>query len=193
VTSLLPLFLLWAAGNKGGTTVRSAKRKGKGKGKAPQWPTPKSPPPMPAFHSRATTPPAPVDPGATNTPLAELHANPPMVPTPTTDPIESAKHAATQAIRQRTAALARQAAISFNPFAKKSAPTSTALVSQLQTILTNHGGKVVRDGLYGPQTASAWSALAKRKGLAPTISREGPKIAKVDAQTFQTLSVPPIP
>jgi peptidoglycan hydrolase-like protein with peptidoglycan-binding domain len=59
--------------------------------------------------------------------------------------------------------------------------------------LNDRGVKVTPDGLYGPKTASAWQKLAKSKGLPTTISREGPKVAKVATQAIETLAVPPIP
>lgn len=188
----IPLFLMFLASQSGGAT-----KKKKAKKKAPKWPTTSSPPPLAAFKARKTKPPKPqpkpsADPGGTSTPLAQLHAAPPSPPPASA--IDNAKAAAANAIRQRTTALIKAQTLSLNPFARKAAPaTSTALVSQLQKILNSHGVSVVQDGLYGPKTAGAWSALAKRKGLPPTISREGPQIAKVVAQTFQQLSVPPIP
>lgn len=181
--SLVLLYLATRGSSGGGAKTRSAA--------PPKWPTPKSPPPMPAFAARKTTPPS-ADNGKTSTPLAELHANPPT-PKPASA-IDHAKQAATAAIKKQTASLIRQQALSLNPFAKKAtAATSTALVSNLQKILTSHGVKIARDGLYGPKTASAWGSLARRKGLPSAISREGPKIAKVVTQTFEQLSVPPIP
>ena len=180
------LFLLWAANNskgKGGANAANKKR-------APQWPTPKSPPPMPAFQPRATAPSA--DATKTSTPLAVLHSAPPAPPPASA--IETAKAKATAAVRKHTTSLLAKQAARFNPLGKKAAPaTSSALVSQLQTILTNHGVKISRDGLYGPRTASAWASLAKRKGLPPAITREGPKVAKVVTRTFEQLNVPPIP
>lgn len=186
---VLPLFLLWMAGKNGSASSASSASSKKRK-REPKWPTPSSPPPIPAFQSKPTPT---ADPGGTSTPLATLHAAPPKV-TPA-NAIETSKRAATAAIRKRTTALVRQRALSLNPFAKKSAApaTSSALVSQLQTILTNHGVRLARDGLYGPKTASAWQALARKKGLAPAISREGPKVAKVVTQTFEALRTPPIP
>jgi hypothetical protein len=184
---IVPLFLLWAAGQgKGKPATKPAL-------KPPKWPTPKSPPPMPAFKARKTAPPS-ADPGKTSTPLATLHKSPPVPPPASA--IDTAKQAATRAVRKRASQLLARQAATFNPFGKKAAATaatSTALVSQLQSILSAHGVNVTRDGLYGPRTASAWSSLAKRKGLPGAISREGPQIAKVVTQTFERLSVPPIP
>jgi peptidoglycan hydrolase-like protein with peptidoglycan-binding domain len=97
----------------------------------------------------------------------------------------AAKRKAASAV---TSALAR-----FNPFGGGSTPTTTATVSTLQKILTDRGVRVARDGLYGPKTAGAWKALAQSKGLPTTISREGPKVAKVATQAIETLAVPPIP
>jgi hypothetical protein len=185
------VLLLWLASQRRPSGGMPPTHKG-----APRWPSTASPPPMPAFAARKTPPPPPpsADHGNTSTPLAELHATPEAPPPASA--IEHAKQAATNAIRKKTQALIRKQALSINPFGKKkaaAAPTSTALVANLQAILSNHGVRVARDGLYGPKTASAWASLAKRKGLAPAISREGPKIAKVVTQTFEQLSTPPIP
>ena len=189
--SIAPLIMMWMFANQQTTQPTAAAPKSALKRSAPKWPTPKSPPPMPAFQARKTTPPT-ADPGGTSTPLAELHHSPPTPPPASA--IDTAKAKATAAIRQKTTALIQKRAASLNPFAKKSAPpTSSALVSDVQRILTNHGIKISNDGLYGPKTASAWSSLARRKGLPSAISRESPKIAKVVTQTFERLSVPPIP
>lgn len=190
----ISLLLLAMLANKGSANCAPAQRKVK-KSAAPKWPTPKSPPPMPAFQARKTRPPkgGSADPGGTSTPLAQLARSPQPAPATT---IDTAKRAATAAIKRRTTSLLKQQAARFNPFAKQAvstAATSTALVSQLQKILASHGMQVTPDGLYGPRTASAWSTLAKRKGLPPAISREGPQIAKIVTQTFEQLSVPPIP
>lgn len=178
------LLLLFAASQ---SNSGSGKRRARS---APKWPTPKSPPPMPAFQARKTAPPS-ADPHGSSTPLAQLQAAPPVPPPASA--IDNAKHAATNAIRRRTSALLAKQALSLNPFAKKAAPTSSALVSNLQKILNNNGVKIVQDGLYGPRTASAWAALAKRRGLPPAISRESPMVAKVVTQTFEQLQVPAIP
>ena len=199
---VLPLFLLWAATKKSNGKSAAVQRKTR----EPKWPTPSSPPPIPAFQPRPTPT---ADPGGTSTPLAELHAAPPTVTPanaiettkqaakPQAAKPQAARQAATAALRKRAPSLVRQGALSLNPFAAKKKPappaTSSALVSQLQKILSSHGVRVTRDGLYGPKTATAWSALARKKGLAPAISREGPKVAKVVTQTFEQLSVPPIP
>lgn len=184
------LFFMWALNNRGGGAPAAAAAK-KRKSAAPKWPTPKSPPPVPAFQARKTVPPS-ADNTKTSTPLAELHNAPPTPPPASA--IETAKAKATAAIKRRTTSLLRSQALSLNPFARKAPPpTSSALVSQLQEILTSHGVKISRDGLYGPKTASAWQSLAKQKGLPPAISREGPKVAKVVTQTFENLRTPPIP
>jgi peptidoglycan hydrolase-like protein with peptidoglycan-binding domain len=77
----------------------------------------------------------------------------------------------------------------------RAAPSAATAVpvANLQAILRSRGYSVAPDGLYGPRTASAWSTLARSKHLAPTIARVGPKIAKVVAVTYDSLSVPAIP
>ena len=190
MTADLPLLALMWLATRSNTAPAAAKPR---KRAEPKWPTPTSPPPMPAFQGRKTAPSA--DPGKTSTPLAELHKNPPKLPPASQSPLETAKQKATAAIRQRTTSLLRKQALSLNPFGKAQAQpaTSSAMVADLQQILQKHGVKITKDGLYGPKTASAWSALAKRKGLAPSISREGPKVAKIVTQTFESLQTPPIP
>lgn len=161
----------------------------KPKAKEPKWPTTKSPPPIPAFQPKHSA-----DPGGTSTPLAQLHNKPPQVERPKTV-LEHAKAKAMQAAKSN-AKKGFMAAIkppNYFPFGKRPDPTSTALVSDLQKIINSHGGKLTPDGLYGPKTAAAWSALAKRNGLAPAITRQGPKIAKVFTATFERLRVAPIP
>jgi peptidoglycan hydrolase-like protein with peptidoglycan-binding domain len=69
----------------------------------------------------------------------------------------------------------------------------SASVLRLQTILSQRGAKVARDGLYGPQTASAWKQVATRKGLPAIITRVGPKTASVATNTYDALAVPAIP
>lgn len=181
----IPLLLLILMLARNSTAfAASPKEKKRKKSKEPPWPTPSSPPPIPAFQPKQSA-----DPGGTSTPLAQLHKAPPKVARPKT-------------ALDTTRALAKKgkgfyAAIkppfyARLPLGTKKA-TSTALVANLQKIINSHGGKLTPDGLYGPRTASAWSTLAKRKGLAPDISRQGPKIAKVVTATFEQLQVPPIP
>jgi peptidoglycan hydrolase-like protein with peptidoglycan-binding domain len=145
---------------------------------------------MPAF--KATNTPTPsADPGHSSTPLADLHNAKPPLP-----PAHAAEPAAIKAKANTPAAAAKARALSVFKSglrAAAAAPTTSRAVADLQSILTARGIKVTRDGLYGPKTAAAWSKLAKSKGLPTTISRGGPKIAKVSTQTYEALSLPHIP
>lgn len=76
---------------------------------------------------------------------------------------------------------------------KERLSASSVPVAALQKILIARGIAVAPDGLYGPRTASAWRTLAQRRQLAPTISRVGPKVAKVVTHTYEALAVPVIP
>lgn len=190
--ALLPLLAIWMLNNRSGAPPSAAPRKKrKPKASAPRWPTPASPPPMPAFQARTTAPSA--DPSKSSTPLADLHNNPPqLAPAYITNSKlpEKAKQAAISAFKKKSSSLLAQR---FG-FGAPAQPAATSVsVASLQQILTSRGYPLVRDGLYGPKTASAWTAAAKAKGLPPTIARVGPKIAKVVAQTYDALSVPAIP
>lgn len=162
-----------------------------GGGGPPRWPTPLSPPPMPAFQSQIPPPPS----ADTATPLSELHRAPPKVrPVDKSGP--AARAAAAAAAR---ASAARDVAHSVKvplhvKIPGRAAPERTAAaVIDLQKVVNARGGKLKPDGLYGPKTASAWSALARSKGLPATISRGGPKTAWVESRTYDALRVPPIP
>lgn len=185
--SILPLVLMW---------MWSESRRGGGTPNAPappQWPTAASPPPpMPAFAAQAT-------PTAEHgTPLQELHKAPPapapahQVPKP--KPKQSAASQALQAARSgRIPGVKLPGGLRLPGFGLSTTPSKVALVFDLQGILNTHGATLARDGLYGPKTASAWQALAKKNGLPTTISRNGPKTARVAVQTFDALNVPSIP
>ncbi len=200
MSALVPLIMMWMLNKSGGgspassssSSAASAARRKKTKKKArkpPAWPTPASPPPMPAF--QAQTPSA--DPGQSSTPLADLHNNPPaLMPAfiQKSTLSNKAKQAAANALKKKSSSLLSN----FGFGSKPAQPAATSVsVASLQQILTTRGYPLVRDGLYGPKTASAWTAAAKSKGLPPTIARVGPKIAKVVAQTYDALSVPAIP
>lgn len=201
MNQLLPLILFWMYANRGSNAQASLKRGG-----APAWPTPNSPPPMPAF--------APVpsahDASTTATPLAALHTAPPKVRKPTTEPAHlstpsAIKQQAIDAFKKKsTALLKNQLASRGSSLASKgasslsslfhtssSAPSSTTVsVASLQQILNRRGVNVDQDGLYGPKTARAWSALAKSKGLPTTIARASGTTAKVISRTYDSLSIP---
>lgn len=197
MTQLIPLLLLWMWGSRNA----SAQAPAAPRLRAPKWPTTSSPPPLAAFEAKPTpTPPPSADPSGSSTPLAVLQRTAPAPkpiteskgPTPASQ-VDNAKRAATAAIKKHTTSLLRKKAASVNLFGKSSTPTSSALVSNLQDILARHGVRVVRDGLYGPRTAAAWSSLARKKGLPSQISRGGPKIANVATQTFERLNEAAIP
>lgn len=164
--SLLPLALLWLWSQRSGGGLSM-----------PRWPTPASPPPAPpppmsAFEPKAPPVQATATDAATATPLAELHQAPPVPPTPST--------AAPKVRRKR---------------APPGTPTgnSRVAVRDLQRVLNARGAKLAPDGLYGPKTAAAWSALARKKTLPPAISRVDARTARVATKTYDALSVPAIP
>jgi hypothetical protein len=208
VSGIGTLAFLWLLSRSGGGGLFS-----NNKPTQPQWPTPASPPPMaPQMPAFASQPPAPTrEPSAdTGTPLAELaqpHSETPPPASANEPAIVKAKAAAkakpkakpkatkpTAASRAARAAKTRvPAALKAKSATTKAAAQQTASVSDLQSIMISRGAKLKRDGLYGPKTANAWSTLARSKSLPPTISRVGPKIARVVSQTYDTLKTPPIP
>lgn len=200
MSAILPLFLMWLARDQNRAPARSAasknsRRRGKvKKAKPPSWPTPKSPPPIPAFQPAAPAPPpASADPSGSSTPLAALHTAPPnLSPASIMEPVKQKAMAAAKSAAKKQASSLLHRGLSFG-FGKSTVPTSTALVSQLQAILNRRGAKLAQDGLYGPKTAAAWGNAARAQNLPTLISREGPKIAKVSTQTFEALSAAPIP
>ena len=184
-----PLIVMWAFANRfGSAPARASVRKAS----PPRWPTPASPPPMPAFQAQTRAAPS-ADPGQSSTPLADLHANPPRI-APASAP-DAIKRSAIRAFKTRSTSLLKQRARSANPLdiLRPSNTAASVSVAAVQRVLSSRGVKIVQDGLYGPRTASAWSKLAASKGLPPTIARVGPKVAKVVARTYESLSVPAIP
>lgn len=193
MSEIVPLFLLWLFSQRGGGARAPS---------VPQWPTAASPPPpLPAFtpHAAATA-----NTADTGTPLSQLHQTPPTPAhassTATTAPKPKPKSAPPPSAARRAASAASRAVHAATTklpglpsLHASSPPLKAADVLSLQRIINSRGGKLKPDGLYGPKTASAWSALAKQMGLPTTISRVGPKVARVAIQTFDTLSVPPIP
>lgn len=189
--SILPLMLLWLWSLRGG---------GGGSGaKPPPWPTPSSPPPMPAFAPG----PAPAHDANTGTPLANLHAAAPQPKATAAHPsshIPKHAHVVTPKKPEPAAAKAAHAAVKKAaasipaiPHPATGATMRPTTVADIQAILINRGSKISHDGLYGPKTAKAWAALARKKGLPPEISRVDAKIARVAAQTYDALAVPAIP
>lgn len=203
MSQLLPLILAWMFANSSPSKAQaSLTRKKRGKKKsAPAWPTPTSPPPMPAFKSQ----PSAHDASATATPLAQLHnaaPQPPHLSTPSdikATAISAFKKKSTSLLKRQLASrapsMASKATSSLSSlFSNSAAPTTTTVtVANLQKILAQRGYTLVQDGLYGPKTAGAWSKLAKSKGLPSTIARASGKTAKVAARAYDALSVPPIP
>lgn len=187
MTGLAPLIALWLFNNhqQGGMPAAPSVPGVP----APPWPTPSSPPPLPAFRA-APTPAPSADPGRSSTPLADLHKAPPkLAPASATQPAS---------LKERAAAAAKKAAL--NTLRKQismpdlfGSSTTSVPVSKLQEIVNSRGGKLKRDGLYGPKTAAAWSKLTTSKGYPGTISRVGPNTAKVVSRTYEAFAVPPIP
>jgi len=210
--NLLPLFLAWMWHKHSGATPAPAPLP-----TPPPWPTTSSPPPMPAF--AAQTPAAPNPTADSGTPLSALHADAlappgqtaPKTPAAHTTSIpttpQAAARAASRAVKKKAHSAASSAASRLlspipgvklpNPFGHKHRAAAVDMrsepVADLQGILIQRGATLTRDGLYGPKTAQAWTALAKQKGLPGQITRVGPKVASVAAQTFDALAVPPIP
>lgn len=193
MNALLPLIAMWALNTRQQGAVPPA---APSVPSPPPWPTPLSPPPpMPAFKP---TPTPSADPSGPATPLADLHNKPPKVqPARATQPANlkaqaasKAKSAAMDLLRGKLRTSAQAPLVPIDPWAS---PTTSVPVAKLQEIVNARGGRLVRDGLYGPKTAAAWQKLAKSKGLAGTIARVGPNTAKVVSRTYESLAVPPIP
>lgn len=191
MNDLAALGLLWLFGQSKQPQQQAA-RTG-----PPQWPSPLSPPPMPAFQSQIPPPPAPT--AETGTPLSELHQAPPKVRAAAPPQGAALRSAAAAAVRAADAAR-RSVKVPLHvtlPTRAKATPATpqrtAAAVIDVQKLVNARGGKLKPDGLYGPKTASAWSALARSKGLPATITRGGPRTAMVDSRTLDTLRVPAIP
>jgi hypothetical protein len=190
---LLPLLLLWMWNKPGGGARASLT--------PPSWPTPMSPPPMPAFSPGAS--PATATDANTATPLASLQQVPESVHPTSAHPAAVPHHPRaaprpsrppSHAAHAAHAAATRRAA-SISPVAHPASGSTlrAVTVADLQAILINRGYRLKHDGLYGPKTRADWAALARKKGLPPHISRVDAKIARVAAQTFDALAVPKIP
>lgn len=187
----LPLVVMWMLSQRGSGGG------GGGRATPPEWPTTRSPPPpLPAF-----TPYVPVPP-AHGTPLPALHKDTLTAPKPKAkakpaNPVTAARQAATQAASHAASNALRSASRSFSLSdllpSSRGQPSASKPVSDIQAIINRRGGSLKKDGLYGPKTAAAWSALARQLDLPPDISRGGPKVARVVMHTYEVLSVPPIP
>ena len=183
MTPVLPLLLLWAFSRRNDAPSAPS---------LPNWPTPRSPPPpVPAFV------PSVPEPSPHGTPLPALHNAKPATPKPKGKPSiptsPSALKAAAMKEAQKRLHVSLPGGLSIPGFGGSSTPTKVATVYDVQQIVNTHGGSLTPDGLYGPNTARAWASLAQSKGLPTLIKRNGPKTAKVAVQTFDALSVPPIP
>jgi len=189
MSDLVPLLLLWLASKaRGGGSSR------------PNWPSAASPPPPPP----PSSPLPPAAPGAAAPPSDQ-----PNIPGAFSDTIKArdafygeVKKAAKQGkLIDQTRRIAREekqlkpivvpgkttpAFLRFNPQMDVS-------VADLQKVVIRHGGKIRKDGLYGPLTAAAWQALASKRGLQPNIERLSSKIARVATKTFTTLNSPHVP
>ena len=203
------LILMWLASGLQKTTAPTQPLR------APAWPTPSSPPPIPAFQ-----PAKPADASQPATPLATLHhealappkPKPAAKPKPKPAPRAAApkpapaapKPAPESAIRSALRAATPSPKSFFSAALKRVKPsatvklvpgqlTSTIPVARVQSVLNARGAKLKPDGLYGPKTAAAWANIAASKGLPYTIKRKGPKTAEVVTQTLDALSVPSIP
>lgn len=185
MTGLVPLLMMWLWSQRSGVQSNVPRPPS-----PPSWPTRSSPPPpIPAFTPN-TTPAAPS--ANTGTPLHELHAAPPE-PAPAHVPPKLPRRPKPKPVSAAVQRARRLPKLPGFGVSLATTPAKVASVSDLQSIVNRHGGQLKRDGLYGPKTASAWSALARKRGLPSVISRTGPKTAKVSAQTFDQLSMPAIP
>lgn len=188
-----PLLFLWAMSRAGKSAAPSPSM--------PNWPTTRSPPPpMPAFQPHHAKP-KPKPATAAETPataLSTLHnAPPPPVPKGGAAPsvVDTVKRRATSAAKSAATNAARSALKSVHlPFGFGGGPHLTVKsVLELQKALNNWGGTLALDGKWGPKTAAAWSAAARKIGAPPDIKRNGPTTARVANQAWDMLSVPPIP
>lgn len=186
MNDVVPLVLLWALAQRGGGGSKPLSH-------PPEWPSTRSPPPMPAFTPYVPEP-AKVAPHGTPLPALHQGAQQPPKPkarasTPQAMARRAASHAASTAVRQASRSFSLSDLL---PSSKGPASVSKP-VSEIQSIVNRRGGRLKQDGLFGPKTAAAWSALARQHDLPPEISRGGPKVARVVMHSYEVLSVPPIP
>lgn len=82
--NLIPLLLIWMFSKRGAPLFASHDFMRTDPYAPPKWPTPSSPPPVPAFDAIRANPyaktPLSADPSHSSTPLSELHNAPPEVP-----------------------------------------------------------------------------------------------------------------
>lgn len=174
-----PLFLLWAFGKQCAPSSSS-----------PAWPNTSSPPPPPPLPQPPLTPSStPVPPSAeTGTPLADLAE-------PAQDFASKVRSEAERVVRKnlglKKKPKPKPAANALPAFLDYAPPSYDVSVADLQKVLIRRGYKAIKkDGLYGPKTELAWKALATGKRLPAAIVRLAPKIARVNKETFATLSAP---
>jgi hypothetical protein len=202
VSDLLPLVVLWALSQRSGPRDPFASPFANTPQKPPLWPDIHSPPPpLPAFEPHV---PAPQPQPQHGTPLDALHKGTQKI-VKTARVLDKARAAAKKAAPTAARQLATQALDRVRKGVTMRDPFSGLLpssrgdalvskpVADVQAIVNARGGRLARDGLWGPKTAAAWSALARSQGLPATIERGGPKVARVAMHTWDVLSVPMIP
>lgn len=69
-------------------------------------------------------------------------------------------------------------------------PEMDVSVADIQKAVIKRGAKIKPDGIFGPKTQAAWVNTAKKWKLDPTIVQLSSKIAKVNTNTFTTLTNP---
>lgn len=197
MNDLVPLVLLWALSQRGGPRDPFASPFANTPQKPPLWPDIHSPPPpLPAFEPHV--------PPQHGTPLDALHKGAEKV-TKTANVLDKARNAAKKAaptaarqLAHQTLSRVRKGVSLRDPFSGL-LPSSrgdvlvTKPVADVQAIVNARGGRLQPDGLWGPKTAAAWTALARSQGLPATIERGGPKVARVAVHAWDVLSMPVIP
>lgn len=198
MNDILPLVLLWAFSQRNSGPRDPFQRPG-----PPLWPDIHSPPPpLPAFVPHVPTPPA-AQPGH-GTPLDALHRGAQKV-VKTANVLDKARDKARKAAPAAARQLAHAALGRVRKGVSLRDPFSTLMpsargdvlvskpVSEVQAVINARGGAVQQDGLWGPKTAAAWTALARSQSLPATIERGGPRVARVAVHAWEVLSVPVIP
>jgi hypothetical protein len=179
MNDLAPLLLLWALGQKKGSSPASP----------PPWPSTASPPPPP--------PPPPMLPSAA----------PPTDAAPASDALDAASRVSAKVRSEAERVVRKNLGLKPKPkkpkrpssasstrtpaFLDYAPPDRDVSVADVQNVLLRRGYKSIeKNGVYGPKTELAWKALAQGKRLSPAIVRRSPKIARVNQETFTALSIP---
>jgi hypothetical protein len=175
VNQLVPLILIWMFANRSTSPQASLSRKG-----APQWPTPKSPPPMPAFDAIRSDPyattPLSADPSHSSTPLAQLHNAPPKVQPASASIPDTIKKQAQHAFqRKATAALAKAAPQKHAaPIHKKAmAPATKAANQSARSFAVKHALSVPTQGPTLQNSAATTQSVAN---LQQILNQRGAKL-----------------